>query len=531
MHAPSTTAINYQHVFASLPGLYLILSPDFTILDASEAFLAATLTRRDKILDQNVFEIFPDNPETPEALASVNLKQSLQKVLKRRKPDSMPLQRYDICRPQSIGGGFEERYWLATNSPVLDHHGEVLYIVHHTIDVTMQQMAHHHIETNRERVEILAQANTDVIWDLDLLSNHLWWSENLKELFGYHMHELTQLDDWAVNVHPEDQGRVVTGISSVIERGGKIWTDSYRFKRKDGSYANVIERGYILRDAKGIAYRMVGSMFDITEQVNVENQLKESNLRFRKLLDALPNLAWYSEPDKGPGKDIRFLNQAWYDYTGLPEDLLGGGEQVIHPEDLLAVSDMWTNCIDKREAYEQEIRLKNLHTGEYRWFLSRAVPVCGENNNVLLWLGTCTDINEQKKAVEQSREVIAKLQKREEHFRQLANAIPQLVWVTLPDGTPEYFNHRWAEYTGLSMINNNSRIWTRLMHPEDLESLKTSWQNALQEGHPFKAQYRMKGADGQYRWFLSQAHALRNPAGQIEKWFGTCTEIENDAQS
>ncbi|MBK0403404.1 PAS domain-containing protein [Adhaeribacter sp. BT258] len=529
MHAPTPTAINYQNLFTSLPGLYLILSPNFTILDASDAYLAATLTRREKIVDRNIFEVFPDNPEFPDAMASVNLRQSLQKVLKRRKPHTMALQRYDIRRPKSIGGGFEERYWLATNAPVLDEQGEVLYIVHQAIDVTMQQLAHHHIETNRERIEILAQANTDVIWDVDLLSNHVWWSENLKDIFGYHMHELPHMDDWAVCVHPEDQERVVTGISSVIERGGKIWTDSYRLRRKNGTYANVIERGYILRDHNGIAYRMVGSMFDITDQVNVELQLKESNLRFRKLLDALPNLAWYAEAGDGPDNSIKFLNKAWYAYTGLPEDLLGGGEKVIHPEDLVAVNEMWAQCVKKQESYEQEIRLKNLQTGEYRWFLSKAVPICGENGLVSLWLGTCTDIDDQKKALVQSQEVIIALQKREEHFRQLANAIPQLVWTTLPDGTPEYFNQRWADYTGLAMINHKSSIWTKLLHPDDLEHLKALWENALQTGDPFKAEYRLKGADGNYRWFLSQAQPLRNPSGNVEKWFGTCTEIENNA--
>src|SRR5690606_34557219 len=154
-----------------------------------------------------------------------NLESSLSNVLRRRKPHSMPVQRYDIPRPRELGGGFEERYWLPTNFPVFGPENELLYIVHQVIDVTMQQMAHHHIENNRERMEILAQATTDVIWDVDLLSNDLWWSESLKTIFGYDMHELPHSDDWANCVHPEDQQRVVTGMTSVIERGGRLWTD------------------------------------------------------------------------------------------------------------------------------------------------------------------------------------------------------------------------------------------------------------------------------------------------------------------
>ncbi|MFC5271158.1 PAS domain-containing protein [Adhaeribacter terreus] len=528
MQTHTTAAIDYHTLFASLPGLYLILSPELTILDASDTYLKATLTERQNIKGKHIFEVFPDNPETPEANATNNLGRSLQQVLKRRKPHSMTVQRYDIPRPKSIGGGFEERYWLPTNYPVLDGQGRLLYIVHQVIDVTMQQMAQNYIQNNRERIEILAQANYDVIWDVDLLSNHIWWSETLKDVFGYDIHDLPFNEDWAECVHPEDQERVVTGMTAVIEKGGKTWTDSYRFRRKDGTYANVMERGYILRDETGIAYRMVGSMFDITKQVSTEQQLKDSNERFRQLLDSLPNLAWYSEPGHGPGKGIKYLNKAWYAYTGLPETLLGGGEKVIHPEDLAGVTKMWTTCVEKQEVYEQEIRLMNMRTGEYRWFLSRAVPVCGENGIISLWLGTCTDIDDQKKAIEHSQKLIAELEESKSHFKQIINAIPQLIWTTFADGSPDYFNQRWADYTGLLMINNNSDIWKRLVHPEDIEHLKACWQNALQTGKSFNAEYRIKGADGNYKRFLSQARPLHNAAGKIEKWFGTCTEIENN---
>jgi PAS domain S-box-containing protein len=397
--------LDYKLLLTSLPGLFLILSPDFNIMEASDAYLQATLTNREELIGRNVFEVFPESQETHIEQGAANLKRSLLHVRNVGNSHTMPIQRYDILKPKNLGGNFEERYWLPSNHPILDQAGELVYIVHQVIDVTMQQMAQHYIQTNRERIEILAQANTDVIWDVDLLSNHLWWSENLKEIFGYDMHELPLNENWAECVHPEDHARVVQGINSVIDRGGRLWTDSYRFRRKNGTYAYVIERGYILRDENGIAYRMVGSLFDITDQINqehqqVEQQLNETESNFQRLLDTLPNLAWTSEPGAAPGSRITFLNKAWYDYTGLPKNLLGGGEKVIYPKDLPKVTKLWVQSQADHQGYEQEIRLKNLQSGAYRWFLVHAIPVCDKDGKITTWLGTCTDIDEQKKLQE-----------------------------------------------------------------------------------------------------------------------------------
>jgi PAS domain S-box-containing protein len=532
MHAPTISAIDYQNLFASVPGLYLILSPDLVIMEASKAYLRSTLTDRESIIGKYVFDAFPENPATAEHHGAENVRKALLQVLNRGTAHTMPIQRYDIPRPASLGGGFEERHWLISNHPVFDKNGKLQHIVHQVIDVTMQQMAHRHIETSRERVEILAQATTDVIWDVDLLNDHIWWSESLTNVFGYDIHELPVHKSWAECVHPEDQERVVTGINSVIERGGKTWTDSYRFRRKDGTYADVIERGYIMRDEKGIAYRMIGCMFDVTDQLNIERKLKTSNDRFQLLLDAMPNLAWCSEPGFGPGSGITYLNKAWYDYTGLPYGLLGGGEKVIHPLDLQNVTEGWIKSQHDSQPYQQELRLKNLQNGHYRWFLVRAVPIYDDFGKINLWLGTCTDIDDQKKATQHEREIVTELLKTKEQFEFLADTIPQLVWTTLPDGFHDYFNKRWTEYTGYTLENSlGSDMWNNLLHPDDQERARKRWQHSLDSGEFYEIEYRFKSTEGTYRWFLGQAMPMRNEKGEIMKWFGTCTDIEDHVRT
>ena len=124
---------DFRRLFESAPGLYLVLTPDLRIVAASDAYLAATMTRREQIVGRDLFDVFPDDPSDPASTGVANLKASLERVLARRAPDTMAVQLYPVERP---GGGFEERHWSPVNLPVLDEHGNVEYILHRVEDVT-----------------------------------------------------------------------------------------------------------------------------------------------------------------------------------------------------------------------------------------------------------------------------------------------------------------------------------------------------------------------------------------------------------
>lgn len=126
--------LDFRAIFESLPGLYLILKPDLTIVAVSDAYLAATFTQRDKIIGQGIFEIFPDNPNDLYATGTKNLRASLEKVKSQHIAHTMPIQKYDIRHPD---GGFEVRYWSPINTPVLAKSSQdVEYIIHRVEDVT-----------------------------------------------------------------------------------------------------------------------------------------------------------------------------------------------------------------------------------------------------------------------------------------------------------------------------------------------------------------------------------------------------------
>jgi len=129
-------APDFRALFESAPDLYLVMTPNFEIVATSDAYLRATMTTRGAILGRRLFDVFPDNPDDPSATGVRNLTTSLNRVLRDKRPDAMAIQKYDIRRPDSEGGSFEERYWSPVNSPVLGPDGEVMYLMHRVEDVT-----------------------------------------------------------------------------------------------------------------------------------------------------------------------------------------------------------------------------------------------------------------------------------------------------------------------------------------------------------------------------------------------------------
>ncbi len=134
--ASAATPLDYRRLFESVPGIYLVLAPDLTIVAATNAQLLATMTNRNEVLGRPVFDVFPDNPDDPAANGVANVSESFARVLREGVTDSMGVQKFDIRKPLAAGGQFEERYWSLVNSPVFDDHGRVVNIILRAEDVT-----------------------------------------------------------------------------------------------------------------------------------------------------------------------------------------------------------------------------------------------------------------------------------------------------------------------------------------------------------------------------------------------------------
>jgi PAS domain S-box-containing protein len=142
-------------------------------------------------------------------------------------------------------------------------------------DVTEQRRAEKALRQSEERFQLIVRATNDAVWDWDLVSDAVWWNEGVKTLFGCHVDEVeTNVAWWYEQIHPEDRERVVRGIHAAIASGESSWSDEYRFRRADGSYAYVFDMGYIIHDYGGKAVRMIGGIRDITERKRAQEILE-----------------------------------------------------------------------------------------------------------------------------------------------------------------------------------------------------------------------------------------------------------------
>ncbi|HEY1173853.1 MAG TPA: PAS domain S-box protein [Verrucomicrobiae bacterium] len=180
------------------------------------------------------------------------------------------------------------RTYLATKAPYRDVDGKIIGLVGISRDITERKRAAELIRVNEERFQLVAKATKDAIWDWDLVVNTLWWGQSFETLFGFQRREVEpSIESWTNRLHPEDHARVVDGIHAAIDKGESSWTDEYRFRRKDGSYAYVLDRGYILRDEEGKAIRMIGGITDISERRVAEEKLREQATLLDKAQDAI----------------------------------------------------------------------------------------------------------------------------------------------------------------------------------------------------------------------------------------------------
>jgi PAS domain S-box-containing protein len=257
---------------------------------------------------------------------------------------------------------------------------------------------------------------------------------------------------------------------------------------------------------------------DAIYRQQVEQALRESENRFRTMADNISQLAWMMRADG----TVSWYNQRWLEYTGLSlNEVQGWGwRKAHHPDHVERVVASKRRCLESGEVWEESFPLRG-KDGLYRWFLTRAVPILDQNGQIIRWFGTNTDITELKQAEEALRES-------EIRFRQLADAMPQLVWTANPDGSIDYYNQRANEVQGFHINGDGIPQWNMAIHPEDLEMTEKAWSQAIGSGQTYQVEHRVNLANGSYRWHLSRAIPIQDENGKNIKWYGTTTDIHEN---
>jgi PAS domain S-box-containing protein len=248
---------------------------------------------------------------------------------------------------------------------------------------------------------------------------------------------------------------------------------------------------------------------EIAERERAKEGVRRSEDRLRLVIDTIPHQIWSGPPDGS----LDFCNAQWLSYMGFTQDEAQGEgwQRMLHPDDRERVLIAWEESVAKGTPYQQEERHRAA-AGQYRWFLSRGVPLRDSEGRIVRWYGTNTDIEDQKEA--------------EDRLRLVIDTLPALVWSKLPDGSADFLNQRFREYTGLSVEEGLGWGWMmKAFHPED--RAEDEWRAAFAAGQPFEKEARLRRADGAYRWFVHRAVPLRDEQGGVVKWYGTTTDIED----
>ncbi len=243
--------------------------------------------------------------------------------------------------------------------------------------------------------------------------------------------------------------------------------------------------------------------------------------RYQSLVLAIAQVIW----TRDPLGEMLGAQPSWAAYTGqtAAEYQHRGWLDAVHPDDRARDLELWEQAVITRTPCEYEHRLRR-DDGEYRYFSVRAVPVLAKDGTIREWAGIHTDIT-QRRLTEQS------LRDGERRFRELADAMPQIVWEAGADGHFTYYNHRWYEYTGRPETTVDDGLWEEVIHPDDRKESLRRWKAAIQAGQSYETEHRLASKGGQYRWYLARAVPVRNGERKITRWLGTCTDIDGRRQT
>lgn len=239
---------------------------------------------------------------------------------------------------------------------------------------------------------------------------------------------------------------------------------------------------------------------------------------FRLMLDQCPEIVWMTDE----AHSAIFLNDAWCKYTGLPLSAgMGyGWKKLIHPEDLQRIEEEWQKSAGKAIPFESEQRLMAAN-GQYRHFIVRALPFKEGQGQSTSWIGTCTDIEDQKEYYAREKE----------NFRIILESIPVAAWTCNAEGNCDYVNRRWLEMVNATPEQVIGYGWLNFIHPEDREPTLKAWSEYVQTGKPLEFTQRVGNPEGEYRWYLTRAIGMHAPGGRLLRFVGGSTDIDSTIRS
>jgi PAS domain S-box-containing protein len=358
----------------------------------------------------------------------------------------------------------------------------------------------------------------------NVASGEIIWSDQTFRIFGCDRATKPTVEFIIQRTHPEDRAAVQETIDRA-SRDGKDFDHEHRLLMPDGEVKYVHAVARAVSDASG-SIEFVGAVTDVTVAKETERKLRRSEAYLAEAQRLSRTSSWALDVRR---QEFIYRSPEVYHLFGFdPEkDPLSpqSFEKRILPEDRGRFVEMVHQAVREKTDFEVDFRI-DLPDGPARYVHSVGHPLVGGDGEVIELVGTHVDVTEQHLAKEALEKAFDEIKKSEDRLRLVIDTIPTLVWRSGPDGVPDFVNQPALDYTGLS-FDQIETGWPRAFHPDDKKGMLVKWSAIRESGMPGELVARLRRFDGEYRWFLFRAVPLRDEQGNIVKWYGSSTDIED----
>jgi PAS domain S-box-containing protein len=359
-------------------------------------------------------------------------------------------------------------------------------------------------------------------WNIS--SGEIHWSDENFRIFQCVRTAKPTVEFIVQRTHPEDRAAVQKTIDDA-SRTGKDFDHEYRLLMPDGSVKYVHAVARAARDASG-CIEFVGAVTDVTVARETERKLRRSEayLAETQRLSHTSSWAWDVRRREFVYRSAEVYHLFGFDSEKDAAPSLPFTDRIL-PEDRRRILEVVPQAIREIADFEVDFRIA-LPDGSIKHVHSVGHPVVNGEGDVVELIGTHRDVTEQYAAKETLQKAYDEIKKSEDRLRLVIDTIPTLVWRAGPKGNPDFLNQTALNYTGLS-LDQAAVGWPRAFHPDDTKGMLQRWSAIRESGMRGGLEARLRRFDGEYRWFLFQAEPLRDEAGNIVKWYGSATDIED----
>jgi len=410
----------------------------------------------------------------------------------------------------------DDRYrWFRTlGSPLRDDNGNITGWVGIDLDIDDEKTIARALEASERSLSQLLESIPGMVMAFRSDGRIDYANRRVTDFLGLPLPRIRE-HGWIWNLHPGDIERVQKEWNACLATGRDM-ESTYRLRHFDGGYRWFDCRVHAVLDAQGRRFQWYGLLTDIDERLRAEVALREPQRSFRAMLDAIPGMVFVASADGA----IEYMNQRLLQFIGISlESVLNDSwSRIIHPEDRNRFVASWSAHAKSGNSMKGEYRAAQ-NDGSWRWVHAMAEPFRDDDGKILRWYGSVVDIDDRHRFENA-------LRNSEHSLRKITETIPALVWRSTPAMHLDYISDRLVQYTGKTLQQFALTGWTDVVHPDDLKSALPAILHGFDTGSPYAVNYRMRDAEGTYRWFEVRANPLRDLDGVIEHWYGLHIDID-----